>query len=137
VAIATKHTTRDEDTTLEAVDWPYLDALAPTPPREDALEDASRDGRRESRRNGARQANATVIEPGQREPTRPASFAAMLDLWVASWETELAALASATQTGTLSTAEAAIHRTVIAAERGSVTKQLRLLVSQSRFARPG
>ena len=63
-------------------------------------------------------------------PTSPAigsSFAGLHHLWLASWETALAALTSASQTGTLSTNDAAAHRAVIAAERDVVTKQLALL----------
>jgi hypothetical protein len=45
-------------------------------------------------------------------------------LWLASWETELGAVTIASQTGTLSTSEAAAHRAMIAAEREIVIKQL-------------
>ena len=48
-------------------------------------------------------------------------------LWLASWETELGAVEIASQTGSLSTSEAAAHRALIAAEREVVVKQLTLL----------
>ena len=60
-------------------------------------------------------------------PAIGSSFAGLYHLWLASWETALAALTSASQAGTLSTNDAAAHRAVIAAERDVVTRQLALL----------
>jgi hypothetical protein len=60
-------------------------------------------------------------------PATGSSSARLHHLWLASWETALAALTIASQTGTLSPNDAAAHRAVIAAERDVVTKQLALL----------
>jgi hypothetical protein len=51
------------------------------------------------------------------------------ELWLRSWETALSALASGLQSGTLTTNEAAAHKTLIAAEREIVSRQLTLLLS--------
>jgi hypothetical protein len=59
------------------------------------------------------------------------SFAALYGDWVASWESELAALATAAAARTLSAGEAARHRTVVMGEREIVTEQLRLLGGRS------
>lgn len=67
-------------------------------------------------------------EPRPRELAGGFSFALVYDLWIGSWETALLALATATQSGTLTTKEAAAHKAVIAAEREVVTKQLTLLL---------
>ena len=58
---------------------------------------------------------------------RPVSFAVVYELWLGSWEAALSALATAIQSRTLSTDEAAAHRATIAAERELVTKQFTLL----------
>ena len=50
-------------------------------------------------------------------------------LWVDSWETALAALATASQNRTLSTNETAAHKALIAAERELVTKEFTLLLA--------
>ena len=63
----------------------------------------------------------------QRELARPLSLADVYELWLGSWEAALSALATATQSRTLSTMEAAAHKTVIAAERELVTNQFTLL----------
>ena len=55
------------------------------------------------------------------------SVAGLHDLWLESWETALAALTIASQTGTLLPNDVAAHRAVIAAERDAVTRQLALL----------
>jgi hypothetical protein len=52
------------------------------------------------------------------------------DLWLASWETALAAVATATRSRTLSTTEAAAHNAVVAAERELVTKHFTLLLGR-------
>lgn len=55
-------------------------------------------------------------------------------LWVGSWETALGALATASQSRTLSRREAAAHQAVIAAERKLVTKEFaRLLGADPRL----
>ncbi len=75
-------------------------------------------------------------QPGRREWTRRLSYTVAYDLWLGSWETALAALATATQSGTLSTNEAAAHKAAIAAERELVTKQFTLLLGHT-LARRG
>ena len=71
----------------------------------------------------------------QSEPVQH-SLTAAYDLWLGSWETALAALATAIQGRALSTAEAAARKSVIAAERDLVIKQLTLLLGQeSRLRR--
>ena len=62
---------------------------------------------------------------------RPLSLADVYELWHGSWETAL----SATQSRTLSTNEAAAHKTVIAAERELVTNQFTLLLGQRQTRR--
>lgn len=62
----------------------------------------------------------------------PVDTDAVGERWRVSWETALAALASATVARTLATAEAEAHRVLIAAERELVTRELRLLVDQAR-----
>ena len=52
----------------------------------------------------------------------------LYDLWLESWESALVALAAASETRTLGTAEVAAHKAVIAVERELVTKELTLLV---------
>jgi hypothetical protein len=88
-------------------------------------------------------ANASAVEQSPRtnalgrsrvaahstSPDIGSSFSGLYNLWLASWETALAALTSASQTATLSTNDAAAHRAIIAAERDVVTKQLALLGS--------
>jgi hypothetical protein len=56
------------------------------------------------------------------------SLTLVYDLWLRSWETALSALTSATQSGTLTTTEAAAHKALIAAERELVARQLTLLL---------
>jgi hypothetical protein len=135
VAIATKQTTRDADP-IEAV-GDSTEALGTERSYDHRLADRSRDGGSLARRDAAYHAAARSVEPGQREVTRSSSFPALLELWIASWETALTALATATQTRTFGTAEAAAHRTVIAAEREVVTKHLARLVNQGRVASYG
>jgi hypothetical protein len=62
-------------------------------------------------------------------PGRP-SFTVAYDLWLASWEAALSALATAIRSRALSTNEAAAHGAVISAERELVTKQLALLLGR-------
>ena len=50
------------------------------------------------------------------------------DLWLASWETALSALATATRTRTLRVNEVAAHSAIINAERELVTKHFTLLL---------
>jgi hypothetical protein len=57
-------------------------------------------------------------------------LAVAYDLWLSSWETALSALASATQSRTLSANEVAAHKAEIAAERELVTNQFTLLLGQ-------
>jgi hypothetical protein len=58
-------------------------------------------------------------------------------LWVGSWESALVALATATESRTLSTAEVAAHKAVIADEREVVTEHFRgLLDRRLLFAGP-
>src|SRR5262249_177129 len=59
----------------------------------------------------------------------PVVVAIVYERWIASWETALTALTSASQTGALRTNEAAPHRASILAEREVVTKLLRLVAS--------
>lgn len=75
-----------------------------------------------------------ALEPGpireqvrQHELARRLSLTIVYELWVGSWETALAALATASQSRTLSTNEAAAHKAVIAAERELVTQEFALL----------
>jgi len=68
----------------------------------------------------------------ERQLTCELSFAFAYDLWLASWETALGALATATQSRMMSTSEAAAHKTVIVAERDCVTTQFRLLLGYER-----
>jgi len=63
------------------------------------------------------------------ETSDATSFAGLYHLWLTSWETALAALTIASQTGMLSTSDAAAHRAAIAAERDVVTKRLALFGS--------
>ena len=51
-------------------------------------------------------------------------------LWVGSWETALAAVATATQTRMLSLQAAAGHKSTIAAERKLVIQELTLLAGR-------
>ena len=67
--------------------------------------------------------------PAEPRSPRP-SLAVAYDLWLESWESALAAVATAIRNRTLSTSEAAKHQGVIAAERSVVTKQFTLLVGQ-------
>jgi hypothetical protein len=85
--------------------------------------------RAQAREQGARgrggPARTTSV---QRELVRRLSLAVAYDLWLDSWETALSALATATQSRTLSTNDAAAHKAVIAAERELVTTQFTLLL---------
>jgi hypothetical protein len=67
-------------------------------------------------------------QPAQREVTSRLAFGAVYELWVDSWQAALGALTTASQSGTLSTSEAAAHKAVIATEREIVEKQLTLLL---------
>jgi hypothetical protein len=58
----------------------------------------------------------------------PVSLTVAYDLWLESWESELVALATATESRTLSTIEVAAHKAVIAAERELVTQQFTVLL---------
>jgi hypothetical protein len=58
----------------------------------------------------------------------PTSLTVAYDLWVGSWESALVALATATESRTLSTTEIAAHQAVIAAEREVVTDQFEVLL---------
>jgi len=69
-----------------------------------------------------------LLEQARRELAQRLSFTVAYELWVDSWEMALAALASASQSRTLSTDEAAAHRAVVAAERELVTKTFTLLI---------
>lgn len=62
------------------------------------------------------------------EVAQRTSFTAAYDLWLGSWETALVALETASQSRTLSTNEASVHRGVIAAEREVVTREFTLLL---------
>jgi hypothetical protein len=57
-------------------------------------------------------------------------FETAYGLWVESWGAALAAVATATQTRTLSSDTAARHKAVIAAERKLVTRELTLLTGR-------
>jgi hypothetical protein len=59
------------------------------------------------------------------------TFEAAYGLWVGSWETALAAVASATQTRTLTVQAAADYKTTIAVERKLVAKELTFLTGRS------
>lgn len=61
-------------------------------------------------------------------PDGPAAIDVVRERWRVSWETALAALASATVARVLPTTEAESHRLRIAAERELVTRELGLLV---------
>jgi hypothetical protein len=74
---------------------------------------------------------------GQRELARRLSFPVAYDLWLGSWETALAALATATQNGTLSTNEAAAHKAVISAEHEFVTQKFTLLLGHTPARQAG
>jgi len=67
-------------------------------------------------------------EPRSPEPAARLSLTLVHGLWIDSWETALAALTTATQSGTLTATEAAVHKAAIAAERAAVTEQLALLL---------
>jgi hypothetical protein len=56
------------------------------------------------------------------------SLIIIYERWLATWETALAALATATRSRALSTNEAAAHSAVINAEREPVTKHFTLLL---------
>jgi hypothetical protein len=60
------------------------------------------------------------------------SFNVLYDLWLGAWETALAAVATASQSGALSAHDAAVRRAVIVVERELVTKQLTLLRGRAR-----
>lgn len=59
------------------------------------------------------------------------SFDTLYGLWVRSWETALAALATATQTRILAPGTAAGHAAAIASERKVVVNELTLLSGQA------
>lgn len=63
-------------------------------------------------------------------PAESGMFETAYGLWVGSWETALAAVATATQTRTLSLQAAAGHKSTIAAERKLVVKELTLLTGR-------
>jgi hypothetical protein len=69
----------------------------------------------------------TRVAVNSTSPAIRSSLAGLHELWLASWDTALAALTIASQTSTLLPNEVAAHRAVIAAERDVVTKQLALL----------
>jgi hypothetical protein len=71
------------------------------------------------------------------DPVPPLPFTAVFDLWLAAWETALAAVATASQNGALSAHDAAVHRAVIAVEREIVTRQLTLLRGRARPTKVG
>ncbi|HWJ45203.1 MAG TPA: hypothetical protein VNR63_07425 [Gaiellaceae bacterium] len=56
------------------------------------------------------------------------------ELWLASWETALAALATGARSRALSLSEAAAHGAVIRAERELVTKHFTLLLGDEVLA---
>jgi hypothetical protein len=60
-------------------------------------------------------------------PVTNGSFETAYGLWVDSWDTALAAVATATETRILSVEVAARHRAVIASERKLVIEELALL----------
>jgi hypothetical protein len=62
-------------------------------------------------------------------------LAVAYELWLGSWEAALSALATATQSRTLSTTDAAAHKAVIAAERELVTRQFTLLLGHHPMRR--
>lgn len=62
------------------------------------------------------------------EPVGAAAIDVVRERWRASWETALAALASATVARALATTEVEAHRVLITAERELVTRELGLLV---------
>jgi uncharacterized membrane protein YdjX (TVP38/TMEM64 family) len=65
-------------------------------------------------------------------PTTSGDLSALYGLWVGSWETALAAVATATQTRMLSLKVAAAHKAAIAAERKLVMKHLAQLDAGTR-----
>lgn len=62
--------------------------------------------------------------------SRDGEIETVYELWLASWDTSLAAVATASQTGALSAPDAARHRSLVAAEREIVLRQLTLLVRE-------
>lgn len=76
----------------------------------------------------ARRFSASPREPNPwTAPGIGPSFARIYGLWLRSWDTALAALSAASQAGTLGTNDSAVHKAVIASERGVVITQLTLL----------
>jgi hypothetical protein len=69
-----------------------------------------------------------VLESQPRSLAVEHSLTVAYDFWVGSWDAALAAVATATQSRTLSTNEAAAHKAVIAAEREIVTEHFTLLL---------
>jgi hypothetical protein len=94
--------------------------------REQVLEHRDRERGSESRRS-----LIVPAQPAQRESARRISFTVAHGLWLGSWETALAALATAAQSGTLNTNEVAAHKAAIATEREIVTKQFTLLLGHT------
>ena len=73
--------------------------------------------------------------PAAVEPAGATAIDAVREHWRASWETALTALASATVSRALPTAEADAHRVLIDAERELVTRELGLLVVERTLER--
>ena len=66
----------------------------------------------------------------------PLSIARVYELWLHSWETALAALATASRSRMLTTRETAAHKAVIVAERELVATQFALLRREAPHADP-
>lgn len=76
----------------------------------------------------------TAALPARGAADFPMPLITIYDFWVATWETTLAALATATRSRALSANQAAAHSAVINAERELVT---RLLAALLRGELPG
>ena len=72
----------------------------------------------------------TAALPAREAADLPMPLITVYDLWLATWDTALAALATATRSRALSTNEAAAHSAVINAERELVTKHFALLLGR-------
>jgi hypothetical protein len=68
----------------------------------------------------------------QSPPERQPSFPVAYELWLSSWETALAALATASQARALSTHHAAALKALIVDERRFVTREFTLLLGAER-----
>jgi len=71
-----------------------------------------------------------TVETSASVPQLP--FNVLYDHWLEAWETALAAVATANESGALSAHDAAVHRAVIVVERELVMQQLTLLRGRAR-----